>query len=195
MDWTSAPNIVDASLEPAHRLFSLARLARLGDRLENFLEAERGQLPLWFVASFGLGIALWFALEAPYAWTGVMCFGAGAAVLGLAWREGRAGRALAGFGIALSLGCGLIWLRAEMVAKPRLDRPQMAEITGEIERVETLAAKGDFRLTIATASAGLPPRIRVSLPQEDAPKGLSGRADRIEGAACTAPADGASGNP
>ena len=45
-----------------------------------------------------------------------------------------------------ALGCGLIWLRSEWVAAPRLDRPQMAEITGRIERVETLAAKGERSL-------------------------------------------------
>ena len=176
MDWTSAPNIEDASLEPAHRLFSPAWLGALNDRLEAFLEAERGQLPLWFVASFGLGIALWFALGDPKAWTGLLCLGGAAAMLGLAWRQGRAGRALAGFGIALTLGCGLIWLRSNMVAAPRLDHPQMADVDGRVELVETLAAKGDLRLTIATATPGLPPRVRVSLPQEDAPKGLAASA-------------------
>ncbi len=173
MDWTSAPNIEDASLEPAHRLFSSVWVAGHSDRLEAFLEAERGQLPLWFVASFGLGIALWFALGDPSAWTGVMCIGGAAAMLGLAWREGRAGRALAGFGIALTLGCGLIWIRSEKVAAPRLDHPQMADVDGRVELVETLAAKGDLRLTIATAYPRLPPRVRVSLPQEDAPKGIA----------------------
>ena len=169
MDWTSAPNIEDASQEPAHRLFLPAIL----DRIEAFLEAERAQLPLWFVASFGLGIAAWFTLGASYDWAGVICIGAGVAGLGLGWRGERTGRALAGFGIALSLGCGIIWLRSEWVAAPRLDRPQMADITGKIERVETLAAKGDLRLTIATTTTGLPPRIRVSTPQEGAPQGLA----------------------
>ena len=173
MDWTSAPNIEDASLEPAHRLFSPARYAAWMERLEAFLEAERGQLPLWFVTSFGLGIALWFALGDPAAWIGLLCVGGGAAMLGLACRESRTGRSLAGFGMALTLGCALIWVRSDIVAAPRLAYPQMAEIAGRVELVETLAAKGDLRLTIATAAAGLPPRVRVSLPQGDAPKGLA----------------------
>ncbi|WP_309602985.1 ComEC/Rec2 family competence protein [Sphingomonas sp.] len=163
----------DASLEPAHRLFSPARLASLGDRLEAFLEAERGQLPLWFVASFGLGIAMWFALGDRTAWIGLLCVGGSAAMFGLAWRQGRAGRALAGFGIALTLGCSVIWLRSAMVAAPRLDFARMADVEGRIERVETLAAKGDLRLTITTASPGLPRKVRVSLPQDDSPKGLA----------------------
>ena len=173
MDWTSAPNIEDASLEPAHRLFLPAILANIGGRIEAFLEAERSQLPLWFVASFGLGIAAWFTLGASYGWSGVICIGAGAAALGLGWRGTRTGRALAGFGVALALGCAIIWIRATMVASPVLNRPQMAEISGKIERVETLVAKGDLRLTIATTTAGLPPRVRVSTPQDEAPQGLA----------------------
>jgi len=169
MNWTSAPTIEDASLEPAHRLSSPA----IFDRIEAFLEAERAQLPLWFVASFGLGIAAWFTLGASYAWGGVICLGAGVAALGWGWPGRRTGRAMAGFGIALALGCATIWLRAIWVAAPVLERPQMVDIAGKIERVETLAAKGDLRLTIATTTPGLPPRVRVSTPQDEAPKGLA----------------------
>ena len=173
MNWTSAPTIEDASLEPAHRLFSPAKFAALNDRLEAFLEAERGQLPLWFVASFGLGIAMWFALGNQTAWVGLMCVGGAAATLGLAFREGRAGRALAGFGIALTLGCGLVWLRSDILASPRLDHAQMADVDGRVVLVETLAAKGDLRLTVVTASHGMPPRVRVSIAQKDAPAGIA----------------------
>jgi len=173
MNWTSAPTIEDASQEPAHRLFSSAIPARIGERVEAFLEAERAQLPLWFVAAFGMGIAAWFTLGASYEWGGILCLGAGLAILGAGAGGSRTGRALAGFGIALALGCSIIWARATWVAAPRLERAQMAEITGKIERVQTLAAKGDLRLTIATTTLGLPPRIRVSTPQDKAPKGLA----------------------
>lgn len=163
----------DASLEPARPSFSPAVLARVGERIETFLEVERAQLPLWFVAAFGLGIAAWFALGTPAAWSGVIMAGIGLALLGTGMRGSRTGRALSGFGLALAIGCGLIWWRAAQVAAPVLDRPRMAEIAGTIERVETLAAKGDVRLTIANAAEGLPPRIRVSTPQEGAPEGLA----------------------
>ena len=173
MNWTSAPTIEDASLEPAHRLFSSANLTNIGQRIEAFLEAERAQLPLWFVASFGMGIAAWFTLRASYGWGGIICFGSGVAALGLGAGGSRTARALAGFGIALALGCSIIWLRATMVASSVLNHPQMAQIAGKIEGVQTLAAKGDLRLTIATTTPGLPPRIRVSTPQDGAPKGLA----------------------
>ncbi|MES2903841.1 MAG: ComEC/Rec2 family competence protein [Pseudomonadota bacterium] len=163
----------DASLEPAHRLFSPAVFTRLGTRIETFLEVERAQLPLWFVASFGMGIAAWFALGTSHGWAGIVAIGLGAAVLGLGWRGSRTGRALTGFGVALALGCGLIWWRANAVAAPVLIRPQMAEVTGTIERMETLAAKGDYRLTIASTTPGIPPRVRISTPQDGAPMGLA----------------------
>ena len=163
----------DASLEPARRLFSPAFFTNIGSRIEAFLEAERAQLPLWFVAAFGLGIAAWFTLGVSNAWSGIVAIGCGTALLGLGWRGTRTGRALIGFGLALALGCGLIWCRAYWLASPVLNRPQMAEIAGTIERVETLAAKGDYRLTIASTTPGLPPRLRVSTPQDGAPKGLA----------------------
>ena len=173
MNWTSARTIEDASLEPAPRLFSSAIPARTGERIEAFFEAERAQLPLWFVAAFAMGIAAWFTLQTSSGWSGIICLGAGIAVLGLAGGGSRTGRALTGFGIALALGCSIIWIRAEWVAAPRLERPQMTEIAGKIERVQTLAAKADLRLTIATTTPGLPPRIRVSTPQDNAPEGLA----------------------
>ncbi len=159
----------DASLEPAHRLFSPA----VFETVEAFLERERAQLPLWFVVAFGMGIAAWFTLRASYGWAGVIAVGSGIAALGVMGGGSRTGRALVGFGAALAMGCAIIWVRATMVASPVIDRPLMTEITGKVERVETLAAKGDVRMTIASETAGLPPRIRVSTPQEDVPKGLA----------------------
>jgi hypothetical protein len=57
MEWVGAPNIEDAPLELARRRFSFFRSARLFHAIEDFLEEQRAQLPLWFVASFGAGIA------------------------------------------------------------------------------------------------------------------------------------------
>jgi len=57
MDWTSAPIIEDAPLEPAHRRFLSAKIGHFAGHVEAFLERERAQLPLWFTASFGAGIA------------------------------------------------------------------------------------------------------------------------------------------
>ncbi len=65
MAWVSAPNIEDAPLEHARLRFSFAFVRRAEARIEAFLEAERGQLPLWFVAAFASGIAAWLWLPGP----------------------------------------------------------------------------------------------------------------------------------
>jgi competence protein ComEC len=124
------------------------------------------------VVGFGGGIAAWFWLSGPSQWAGFLCFAAGLALIGWTARQGRAERALGWFGLALSLGCALIWVRADLVAAPRLERPMIANFSATVERVETLAAKGDLRLTLAPAGDILPPRVRVSITEADVPIGI-----------------------
>ena len=172
MEWVSAPNIEDAPLPPGAVAALRDRLATLRGTLEAWLERERGQLPPWFVVGLGGGIAAWFWLSGPSQWGGFLCLSASLALFGWIAPQGRADRALGWFGLALCLGCALIWARAEMVAAPRLDRPGMASFTASVERVEILAAKNDLRLTLAPVGSPLPPRVRVSIAEKDVPKGI-----------------------
>ena len=142
-------------------------------RLEAFLEAERGQLPLWAVAAFGAGIALWFALPGPRQWAGLLFLAGGAALFGFTAAGGRAGRALGWFALALAAGCALVWVRATELSTIRIERPQIVTLTARVERVETLVAKGDLRLTLAPLDDSLPPRLRVSVPGSEEPPGLA----------------------
>jgi len=173
MDWVSAPNIEDAALPQGARARWLEPMARGRGRLESFLEAERGQLPLWAVAAFGAGIALWFALPDPRQWAGLLFLAGGAALCGFTCVSGRAGRALGWFALALAAGTTLVWLRAERAATPRIEWPRIVEFTARVERVETLTAKGDIRLTLAPLDAGLPPQLRVSAPVAEQRAGLA----------------------
>ena len=176
MAWVSAPNIADAALEHARTRFSVAFLPRAEARVEAFLEAERGQLPLWFVAAFAGGIAAWLWLPGPVQWGAFILFALGVAFGGIAWGQGRLGRALLVGGLALGIGCALVWVRSEWVAAPRLERPVITVLEAEVERVEQLVAKDDIRVTLAPT--GEMPRLRVSLPAKEAPEGL-GRGARI----------------
>ena len=177
MDWTSAPIIVDAPLEPAHRRFLpptiQAWISAIFGRIEAFLERERAQLPLWFAVAFATGIAAWLWLPGPAQWAAFITLVVGMGLTGLSAGPGRAGRALLLGGLAMAAGCALVWWRGEHVAAPRLDRPLVASIEARIEQVESRAAKGDLRLTLAPADRSLPPKIRVSLPEADAPAGLA----------------------
>ena len=172
MQWTSAPNIGEAPLPQRARGYWKTRISAAGEALERFLERERAQLPPWLAVGFGSGIAAWFALDRPVDWAAFVCMSAALALMGLMFGNGRAGRALSWFALAACLGCGLVWVRAEWVASPRLERPVVTEVTGRIERIDYLAAKDSVRLTLH-AEAPLPPRIRVSLDEEDQPAGLA----------------------
>ncbi|MCY7339972.1 MAG: ComEC family competence protein, partial [Sphingomonas bacterium] len=174
----SAPNIEDAPLELARARFSFPVIARSVERIEAFLEVERGQLPLWFVACFAAGIAAWLWLPAPLAWSAFVVLALGIAAGGLAG-GGRLARAVVIGWLALAAGCGWIWLRSEWVAAPRLDRPTVVVVEGRVEKIEPLVAKGDVRLTLATLGTVLPPRVRLSLPAKDALVGL-GEGARIK---------------
>ena len=141
--------------------------------VELFLERERGQLPPWFVVGLGTGIVAWFGLDRPSDWMAFLCLSAGLAVAGFSMRGGRAERAAGWFGLAMALGCALVWGRAAYVGAPRLERPLVTEFNATVERVETRTAKGDLRLTLVPVESNLPPRVRVSIKQDAAPVGIA----------------------
>jgi len=169
----SAPNIAGAPLPQRARRFWETRFGAVRERVEDFLERERGQLPPWFVVGFGAGIAAWFTLDQPRHWAVFLCASGALALTGFSLRGGRAERAAGWFGLALMLGCALVWARSAHVAAPRLDRPLVTEFRAKVERVETRTAKGDLRLTLAPADVKLPPRVRVSVKLKGAPQGIA----------------------
>ena len=141
--------------------------------MESVLERERAQLPPWVVVGFGAGIAAWFALDGPRQWIAVICFAAGVALAGRTLGGGRLERAFGWLGLTAAIGCAVIWARAEWVAAPRLERPKVVAFEADVERVETLAAKGNLRLTLAPDDLALPPKVRVSLKSDGAPQGIA----------------------
>ena len=141
MQWTSAPNIGEAPLPQRARSYWKTRFSAFREELEKFLEAERAQLPPWVVVGFGSGIAAWFALGSRVEWQAFLCIAAALCLFGFAVGEGRAGRALGWFALAASLGCALVWARANGCAQPRLDRPLVAEFAATVETVDHLAAR------------------------------------------------------
>lgn len=149
--------------------------------IEDWLEAERDQLPLWIPVALGGGIAAWFVLPDAAAWTAFLLVALAVAVAGAVLPiGGRAGRVLAIGGLAAAAGCALVWARAERVAAPVLARPAVVGFTGRVERIERLPARDMVRVTLAPEkAASLPPRVRVNIAQADVPAGLS-RAARLQ---------------
>lgn len=149
---------------------------RAGDLLagiERRLEVERNQLPPWIVVGFGAGIAAWFALPSADRWVAFLFLAAGAALAGFLIVPGRLGRSIGWLAAAALVGCVLVWVRSDKVAVPRLERPLVTAVTGRVERVETLSARGQLRLTLRPAGTELPPRIRVSIDAKKAPSGIA----------------------
>ena len=173
MQRTSAPNIAGAPLPQRARSFWKARFAEWNEGLERLLEAERAQLPPWFVVGFGTGIAAWFALDDARAWGSFLCLAVAICLAGFALGSGRAGRALGWFALAATLGCSLVWARSVLVEQPRLSRPAVVDVTGKVESVDHLAAKETARLLISPTDRALPPLVRVSVDENKLPPGIA----------------------
>jgi len=173
MQRTSAPNIGEAPLPQRARGLWKTRFSALYEGLERFLEAERAQLPPWFVVGFGSGIAAWFAFDTQVEWQGFLCLAAASCLVGLAFGQGRAGRALAWFALAATIGCGLVWARSAWVALPRIDRPKVVEFAGRVELVDHLAARDTVRLLLRPDDPALPPHVRVSIDEDKFPTGIA----------------------
>ena len=163
-----APSMAGAGLPSA-------RLRRLRRAIEDFFDAERDQLALWLPAALGSGIAAWFILPDATWWTGWMLVMAASAFAAVAFPAGsRLRRVIICATLASSIGCGLIWLRATLVAHPVLERPVVAQFSARVTEIELQAAKARARLTITPLSApSLPPRVRVTVADADLPPGLN----------------------
>ena len=173
MQWTSAPNIGEAPLPQRARGYWKARISAASEALEQRLEAERAQLPPWFVIGFGSGIATWFALGSPVEWRAFLCVAAACALAGFVLGSGRAGSAIGWFALAAMLGCALVWARSGWVAQPRLERPVVAEFSAKVDSVEHLAARDTVRLLLRPDDPSLPPHVRVSVDEDKFPGGIA----------------------
>jgi competence protein ComEC len=141
--------------------------------LEKLLEIERAQLPPWLAVGLATGIGAWFALDGHSEWLAFLSITSALALVGLVLGSGRSGRALSWFMLAATVGCGLVWARSDWVAAPRLERPVVVDVAGRVESVDRLAAKGTVRLTLRTEDSAVPPRVRVSIDDEEIPGGIA----------------------
>ena len=150
------------------------RFRALFGRAERLLEAEREQLPLWIPVGLLAGIGAWFVLPDAMSWAAFMALAGASFFAALALGRGaRLAAAAAWFSLFACMGCALIWARAESVSAPRLERPRVAQFTGELVRADRLAARDQVRLLLRPRDApDLPPQLRVSVPLDKAPEGL-----------------------
>jgi competence protein ComEC len=149
--------------------------ARLVGQMELWLEGQRDQLPLWIPVALGAGIAAWLILPRQNHWFGFILCALSLIVAGpvLGWPR-RMARVAAIGGMFATLGCVLIWWRAEVIRHVVLDRPLVATVTGTLLAVEDQPAQERVRLRVAVDPAlRLPEIVRVTLRQTEKVEGLN----------------------
>ena len=162
----------EAPLPQRARSYWKTRISAFHGKLEKLLEAERAQLPPWIAVGFGTGIAAWFGLDGRPEWLGFLCIASALGLIGFA-SPGRSGRALGWFALAATVGLALVWGRSVWVAQPRLTRPVVTEVAGEIRFVDHVVAKQTARLLIDTGQSELPPLVRVTIDEDKLPAGIA----------------------
>ncbi len=135
--------------------------------IENWLDCERDQIPLWFPVGVGFGIAFW-QFFGTSAWAGLAMACAALLILGILAPPYSRIRQLARMAaVAILLGFSLIAFRSHTVAEPVLGKIWIGEFYGQIEAVENISARNVYRLRLATGgSSDLPPFVRVNLTPE-----------------------------
>lgn len=135
--------------------------------VENWLDRERDQLPLWLPVGTGFGIAIW-QFGGPSIWFGVVAASASLVLFSFLVPPGSLSRQIIQMLALTSLiGFSLITVRSEAVAQPVLGKIWIGEFYGRVESIEDISARNVFRLRLATGSgSGLPPFVRVNLTPE-----------------------------
>lgn len=135
--------------------------------VENWLDRERDQLPLWLPVGIGFGIAIWQS-GGTSIWIGVLVTSIALSVFSLLIPLGSRFRQIVQiFSLTLPIGFSLIALRSEAVAQPVLGKIWVGEFYGRVDSVENISARDVFRLRLATGpESGLPPFVRVNLKPE-----------------------------
>jgi competence protein ComEC len=135
--------------------------------VENWLDRERDQLPLWLPVGTGFGIAIW-QFGGPSIWFGVVAASASLVLFSFLVPPGSLSRQIIQMLALTSLiGFSLITVRSEAVAQPVLGKIWIGEFYGRVESIENISARNVFRLRLATGSgSGLPPFVRVNVTPE-----------------------------
>lgn len=118
--------------------------------LEEKLEQERDQLPLWLPIAFGSGILLWFAIPDISGWLGCGCLLLALALAAWIWAgKKRAAKAVLIMAVAAFLGMVDISFRAYNVAPKKPRNWGVFDIRGQILQSEYQPSRKRMRLVIA----------------------------------------------
>jgi competence protein ComEC len=135
--------------------------------LENALDRERDQLPLWLPVGIGVGVAIW-QFYGTSAISRLLLLALAVGLFALSAKPHSRIRQFLGIAaVSMLLGFALISLKSAAVDQPLLGKVWIGEFYGRIEAVENITAREVVRLRLATnVDAGLPPVVRVNLTPE-----------------------------
>lgn len=142
--------------------------------IEHLLDVERERLALLVPFAIGTGTGIW-------QWAGdrsalpLMLACAGCGVLAFATGpHGFVRRVMLVAPLLVMLGFANIALQSRLWGTEPLVRPYVGSIIGRVDAIEELAARDLVRYRLQLASGtGLPQSVRVNVPVENAPDGLS----------------------
>ncbi len=139
-------------------------------KTEKFVDVQRDHLPLWMPVMLGIGIAIWFALDNPAQWTGMILSLLAIALTAWAlqgWLRNYSilRKVLVVSALLLAGGCALIWFKSSVVGAPAIEKPVVSTFYAAIGERTDLPARDKVRLILLPGKeAGLPAKIRVNLP-------------------------------
>lgn len=150
------------------------------ERAERFLARAGVDQGPWAVVAFGAGIAAWFVAANAWQWLAVISAGlaVAGATLALARVDGRyphLRRAAVVAGVALAIGCALVWAKARLAGAEPIARPMVAMLDATLLDREERPAEQRVRLILATREpeTGRPIRVRLNLDQKNDMAGLA----------------------
>lgn len=138
------------------------------EQVERFLVRWRFDLAPWALVALVVGIASWFITPTAWHWSAVIVSSLGLAVAGIAFLrvEGRypyLRLSLAVTGVAVALGCALVWAKAELVGAQPIARPVAATLEATVLDREDQPAERRVRLILATREPGSVKAVKVRL--------------------------------
>lgn len=143
------------------------------EQVERLLARSRLDQAPWAVVAFALGIASWFIAANASQWLAVITGGFGTAVAATAVMkpDGRypfIRRACTVTGLAVALGCGLVWAKSAIAGAEPIARPIVTQLEATVLDREDRPAEQRVRHVVATREPGAERaiKVRLNLPVE-----------------------------
>lgn len=161
----------------------LAGLLGAADAIEHFLDQAGFDRAPWLAVGFGSGIGLWFALDGPWQWLGLIAMSlslvlAAAVLLDAHGPFPYIRLAVMTMGLMAAAGCATVWVKSAIVGSPPISHAMVPLITGRVLGRMDEPAQHRVRLVLATREARSNRLIRIRVTLTDA----TDRPGLVEGA-------------